>query len=311
MTLRTNQVVLFCKTETTYGTVPTLDPSTASAIVANVTDVDPASTEWVKRNNVQPFMGNKGSVKASEHTEITVDIELTGSGTPGELPNFDPLLRSIGLAATVTENTDVLYTPVSRGLESATIWYYLDGLLHVFRGTRATLDLAWNSRQIGSGSFKFTGLRGVFSDAPLPSGVSYRNFVMPVAVNEENTVGSLHGINSPIETVSISWGAQVEYENRINQETVSLNDREPTGSITIDNNLLALKNWYQVSSSGTTGLLSLDHGTQPGNIIQLRAPQTKLTTVKPGDRNKTSTLAIGLELLPSPAGNDELSLRFL
>lgn len=313
MTLRTNQVVLFCKTEPLlqYGVAPVLDPSTASAIVANVTDVDPASTEWAKRNVVQPFMGNKGSVKVSEKSAITVETEISGSGVPGEAPNADPLLRGTGFAATITAGVDVLYTPISKGLESVTIWYYLDGLLHVFSGARSTLDLSFNARQVPTGSFKLTGLRGVFSDASLPVGVNYRNFVVPVAVNNENTVGSLFGIAAPIESVSVALAAQVEYENRINQEIVSSNDREPTGSITIDNNLFGLKNWYATSASNETGLLSLDHGKLAGNIVQLRAPQTKLTTVKPGDRNKTSTLAISTEFLPSAAGNDELSLRFL
>lgn len=142
MSLKTREVML-AGVETTYGKDPGL---TAAANAIEVEDLNWAheSAKMIERPVVRPSLGKKQQVYGGSLKAISFKLAIKGSGTAGTAQDSSPILRACGLAETVTGGTSVVYKPASSSLESITVYYYEDGLLHKIHGAvanAATLEL--------------------------------------------------------------------------------------------------------------------------------------------------------------------------
>ncbi|QUN29546.1 hypothetical protein KB879_06250 [Cupriavidus sp. KK10] len=304
------KALILAKLETTYNVDPT-PTAAANAILVRNMSVQPVTGDFVPRDVVRPYLGGDEQLPAAIYSTVNFEVELAASGTAGTAPKFGPLLRACGLSETVTAATDVKYAPASGTYESATIYYYLDGLLHKLTGARGTVVFSLNAKQIPVAQLTFTGIYSPVTDAALPASPDFSGFRVPLVVNNTNTAAwSLHGFTGACEALSIDLGNTISYRNLIGLETVELTDRATTGSATLELPSIATKDFPGIIRAATTGALSITHGTVAGSKVKFDAPKVQLSNPQYQDSEGSVFLQTALSLVPN-AGNDELLLTFL
>lgn len=300
-------VVLAVKEETTPG-VDIVPTSLANSILAKVSDPQPVVAEFQDRDFARPYMGSSGKVQVSVHSEITVEFELAGSAAAGTVPGYAALLKACATGETVVASTSVTYKPITNSQKTVSIYYWLDGLLHKMVGCMGDATVSLNARSIPMVSIKFTGFYSTTTDATLPTDSVYTAFQAPQAVNKINTTAfTLHGISTPFDSFSISFGNQVVYQNMPVLEQILISDRKSSGNISIPMTSVATKAWHDTVKNGTLAALSMTHGVGAGKIITITAPAVQLINPQYADKDGVVMLNMGLDFQPS-AGNDEFSI---
>ncbi len=301
------KLAMLHKVEAVYGTdaAPT---GMANAIQATDVTFTPMEGGEEQRDLLQAHFGHSGIILTGLHARLEFSVELAGAGTAGDVPAWGGLLRTCGFAETVTEDTDVVYSPVSGDFESGTIWYNRDGVKHAIVGQRGTVSLQMTPARIPRLRFNVLGLHGtVPADTALPT-VDYTGFQTPLVVSKANTTFALHGYSGPTESVSIDLGNQVEPRMLIGEEAVVVTDRRASGSAVMEAALLATINWDQIARAHTKGALALVHGKTEGNIIEIDAPHVQIGRYTEGNTQGIMNNTLPLMLTPSSAGNDELTI---
>lgn len=287
------------------GAVPT---AAANAVMAMNISAQPVSAEFAKRNNIKPYLGNMGSVQVATHAEISFDVELAGAGAAGTAPKYGPLLRACAFSETITAATSVVYAPVTNSMECATLHYILDGILYKMTDAQGTVSFELNAKSIPVMKFRFIGLYSTPVDVVPPASVDYAGFKDPVAVNEANTPSmALHGFAGKTQSFSVDMANTLVYRNLVGYEGILITDRQPTGSITMELESVATKNWYTTIADGTLGTLAITHGKVAGNIIEIECPKVQLLDPSISDSDGIAMLTCKLEVQPD-TGNDEFIL---
>lgn len=305
MTKYARNKALLVKLEATYGTdiAPT---GAANAIQASNFNFEPLLGTDVSRDLILPYMGHQGTILTGNYARIAFDVEVAGSGTAGTPPAYGPILRSCGLAETITAGSDVKYTPISVGFESASIYFINDGIKHVLLGARGTFKLDLQPSKIALYSFTLTGLLGTISDAANPA-IDVTKFIKPVAVSTANTSYSLFGYAGACEAFSFDLAGDIQPRLLINDQSIEFTDRQMTGEATMAATALATVDWFGKALAHETGVLSASHGKTAGNIVTFDAGRVQLGRVTYGETNKILNNKLPLMLLPT-SGNDEFTI---
>jgi hypothetical protein len=149
-------VVLLAKIQPSAGIDP-VPTAGLNAILARNLTVNPIVAEFAQRDNIQPYLGNQGSVNVSCYATIGFEVELQGSGAAGTAPKFGPLLRACAFAETITASVSAVYNPITTGHEKVTFYYYLDGILYKMTDAKGTVALVLDARGIPVMRYSFTG----------------------------------------------------------------------------------------------------------------------------------------------------------
>lgn len=307
MAKKARNVLLLAKVETTVGqdAVPT---APLNAMHAKVTSIQPTMTQFAERGNVRAYFGSGGQVQVSNHSEIDLEVELSGSGAAGTAPAYAPLLKACGMVELISASISAVYTPQTDATESLTMYFYLDGLLHKMTGARGNLQIDMTSSSIPMLKFHFVGLYVTAADAPLPSGASYAGFKAPLAINKINTpTWDIHGASGAMQSLTVDLGNTVAYRNMIGLEEVVITDRKVTGQASLQMVSVAEMPWHEEVRLGNLGSLTLTHGTAPGSIIQIEGPAVQLTNPQYAESDGVQMLNVGLDFQPDE-GDDELVL---
>ena len=167
MSLFMRKTVIAIKKETTYGNDAT--PTGTEAFLVKNATLTPIAGDSASRDLIRPYFGNSETIQLNSHAELKFDVELQSSGTAGTAPAFKDALKACGFAETVTATTKVEYLPVSSSIDSVTIDFYLDGVMHQLTGARGTVSLSIQRGQIPMLSFSFWGRYNTPTDAALIS----------------------------------------------------------------------------------------------------------------------------------------------
>lgn len=292
------------KVESSYGTDPT-PTGTDNAILAVDATHTPLEGEELSRDFLFPYLGHQGVVLAGLYARLEFGVEIAGAGDAGDVPQYGPLLRASGFAQTVTADTKVDYDLVSAAQESATHWYDRDGVKQVLLGSRSNLTMELVPRQIPRFRFPVLGLLGTAVDSALPVVTLTPSRAVPVS--KANTTLTLHGVTVPTERISIDLGNQVEPRMLIGHESIQIVDRRASGSVVLQAGLLADKDWDAIAKAGTTGAMTITHGTVAGNIVEITAPKVQIGRRSEGQTQGIVNNTLPLMFLPS-AGNDEIKI---
>lgn len=296
--------VLLAKTEVTYGLDPT-PTGAANAILTKDLTINLMQGNTVERNVDRPILGGDVSIHVAPYTTLSFGVELASSGTAGTAPAWGPLLQACGFGETISAGTSVTYAPVSTGFKSCTLYFHIDGLLHKLTGARGTVSFSLTPGGLPLMNFTFTGLRTAPSDTALPT-PTLTAFQTPLGVNKANTpTFSLHGFSATVEKLDIDVANEITYRNVIGEESVQLVDRKPSGSVSLEEQALATKDFHTIVNASTLGALQLIHGTTAGSIIQIDAPKVQLLSPSYSDSNGVLMLDLKLSFTPN-AGDDEL-----
>lgn len=307
MALLSRKRTILAKTEVTYGVDPT-PTGAANAILVRNLSITPLSAENVSRDLVRPYLGASEQLIASKYVGCEFEVEMAGSGTAGTAPAYGPLLLACGFAETVVAVTSVTYAPVSASFKSATIYYNVDGVLHKITGARGNVEMMINTSQIPVFKFTFTGLYNAPTDTAAPA-VTYTSFQTPLAANTTNTTGfSLFSYSAAMESLSLNMGNAVAYRSLIGAEDVLMTDRQVTGSVVFEAPTIATKDFFSIALASTLGALDITHGTAAGNKVQITSSRVDISNPTYSESNGIQMLNVPLTLVPSTAGNDEISI---
>jgi hypothetical protein len=268
--------------------------------------LEPLLGNDLSRDLVLPYLGHQGIILDGNYARLSGEVEIAGAGDAGTAPAYGPLLRACGLAEVITADTDVVYSPVSSGQETASIYFNNDGVNQVLVYTRGTVTLDIKPNAIPRLKFTLTGLIGTVADVALPT-VDLSAFIKPVPVNKANTTLSLHGAARIAEGITFDLGNQVETRFLIGSESVEIVDRQMTGSAILEMVSLATKNWLATAQAHTTGVLALQHGVTAGNIVAFDAPKVQIGRPTYGETQRILNNTLPLMFLPDE-GNDEFTI---
>lgn len=317
----TRNTAIMAKIETTYA-VDSAPTGAANAILVSNQSIVPLQAQNVDRALVRPYLGGSEQLLGPVTKEVSFDVELVGGGT-GVAPAWGALMRACGWAETVTASTRVDYTLLSTAMESATLYYYDDGVLHKLLGARGEWSIKATVGAKPVISFKFIGLDGGDTAAAAGS-VTLTAFKTPQVVTNANTqsikLGCTHSNSgAPALTAGTAYTSQglelasgnaVQHTPLVGSETVDITDRSITGKFSLD-----LTAAQEVALTGDVKLATLSsmgmvHGTVAGNRVLVFSPSVQLTNPTKTEINGRRLITYDLRLVPDPAGtgNDELRL---
>ncbi|ALP62821.1 hypothetical protein [Paraburkholderia caribensis] len=305
-TKRTRKTVVLCALQTAFGIAVVPTGADNAMIVSDVSSTPVAAT-YAQRNNVKPYLGNDQQLVSEKHAELSFSVEIAGSGAAGTLPAWDPLLQACSFAATTDDNTSVAYAPISDDPKPATIYYFLDGLLHKIANAYGTVALDLTSNAIPKFKFKFTGDYSPVVDQALPT-TDFSKFKDPLVVNNDNTPAiSLGGYAATLNALQIDMANTVTYRSLPGAAGALITDRKPTGSVAFELARVADKDYWSAIAVAQNLALSLTHGKTAGNIVTIAAPAVQLTSPSYTDNNGIASMSATLTLNPVD-GNDELTI---
>lgn len=307
--------VILAKIETSYGV--DASPTGADALLVSNVSITRNSNN-VNRDLIRGYMGASGQLVGTRSIECEFTVELAGSGTAGTAPAWGKLLRACGMAEVVNASPPyVEYTPVSSGFSSATIYYYLDGLVHKALGCRGTVDIRAQLGERPTLQFRFTGIDGgaVAQANPTPTLTAWKT---PLVVTDPNTgdvtlgasyaSGALSGGTVyPSRGLEITLGQAVQFIPMLGGDKVDITGRETTGRMTLD--LTAAQEAAMIADINGNVLTSIGlvHGTAAGNTIVLFSPAVQRLNPRVEDVEGRALISMDLSMTPN-AGNDELRI---
>ena len=296
--------LLLAKLETVYGVDPT-PTGAANAILTKDLSISLMQGQTVQRGTDRPTLGNELTYHVAPYTTVSFGVEFAGSGTAGDAPAWAPLLLACGFAETLDPGVDAIYTPISSGFPSVTLYYHQDGLLHRLTGARGTVQFKLSPGGIPAMQFTFTGLRNPPTDTALPV-PDLSGFQTPIPITDAATpTFNLHGYAATMAGFNIDMANEVTYRNVVGDEAVYITDRAPKGDVSIEETALATKNFHSICAAHEVGALQFVHGTVAGKIVQIDAPKVQLISPSYADSNGILMLNMQLSIIPD-IGDDEL-----
>lgn len=313
-----NTAVLF-KLETTYGTDSAPAPAT-DALLLRKFSCKPLEIKYVNAPEVRPYMGGSVDLAAAVYVTGSFDVSLSGSGAAGTVPMWGRILRACGFAEAITAVTRVDYTPISTALESATMYYYDDGVLKKVLGVRCNISsYKKNYGDVPMLSVNFIGLDGGDTAVASPA-LTLTAWKAPLSVNQTNsgllTLGCTYSAGALVggttyssKGLELSLGGKSSYMELLGGESVDFTDRDVKGKITLDLTAAQeISNLTTVKNSTLQGI-GLMHGTVAGYKLLTFMPNVQLKNPAKGAMNGRRVIDYEINPVPtSGTGNDELRI---
>lgn len=313
------KTVILAKIETAYG--QDANPSgAANAMLVSNLSINPLNAQNVDRAVIRKYFGASESLVGSNFVEMGFDVELVGSGTAGTAPAWGPLMRAIGFAETITAGVRVDYTPISDNPESATIYWYDDGVLHKGLGVHGTATMDLSVGQIPKVSFKFVALNGGVVEAN-PAGTNLAAWRIPQTVIDANsgdlTLGATHaavvapalngGTPYPSQGLTVDLGVSAQFQPVLGGESVEIDGRTVTGAVKLKLTAAQEVALYDDVLKTTKRSFGLVHGTVANDKVLVFMPAVQLT--EPTKEELNGTRYIGYKLRATPvSGDDEIRI---
>lgn len=308
MPLKAKRKVILAKINAgAYGTDAAPAAATDAMLVRNF-QPRPLQLQYERREFDVPYFGNKGQIVAGQMGAVSFELEMAGGGAAGTIPKYDPLLQACGMSATNTPGVSQVYAPITTAEKDLTLYWYQDGRLHKLLGAFGSVVMRIAAGQVPVFAFSFIGLHVQPTDVALPT-PTLTGFVKPVAVNAANTTPfTLHAFAGKFRELSIEVANALPYRNLPNSEAVRFVDRMVRGSVRLEKELVATKDWETIIKAGTLGALAVTQGTVAGNRVAIAAANVQLTDPEESEEDNIAMFSMAMELQPSAAGNDELSI---
>jgi hypothetical protein len=298
------------KAESTYGTDSS--PAGSDAVQVRNLEITPVEADVLSRDLIRPYLGNSPQLIANTRVSVTFEVEYAGSGTAGTAPRYGALLKACGFSETVVAATSVTYAPVSASFSSCTIYFSIDGIRHKVTGCRGNFSLNLTANQIPVINFTMTGQYNAPTDTADPT-PTFTNQAAPQIFNDTNTTTfSLFSSSAlALQSCQADIGNEVVYRELVNSDKeVLIVNRAASGTFAIEAPTLATKDFFAAAVAGTTGALSLVHGTTAGNIISLSSSVVSLGNPAYAEDQGVVMLNLPFTLVPTSSGNDEITLAY-
>lgn len=309
---------ILAKIETTYG-VDAVPTGAANALLISDASFD-INYNNVDRNLIKGFMGADAQLAGTRFAQLSFSVEISGSGAAGTAPAWGPLLRACAMAEVVTAGSRVEYLPVSTGLQSLTIYYHDDGVLHKALGCMGTVQLSMGEGERPLFKFTFTGLDGGAAVVSNP-GLTLTAWKAPLVISDVNTgdikLGSTYSAGAISGgTTYVSRGLNLDLGNEVKQiamlggQSVDITNRAASGSMQLELAAADEVSFFSDVNANALTSLSFEHGTAAGAKVIFHVPSVQRVNPKHADYEGRVQLSYDLRLIPV-AGNDELRIVVL
>lgn len=313
-----NTVVL-CKVETVYATDAVPVGATDAMLVSDLS-IEPIKLNKVDRNLIRPYLGGSELLPGTRYAECKFAVEFVGSGTVATAPAWAAPLRASAFAQTLTATVRADYLPISTAMESATIYWYDDGVFHKFTGARGKMSVMKKIGETPKLSFSFTGLYSTPTAVANPAAV-LTAFKIPQVITDSNTgdltFGATHATGTaPLLTagtvypslgLEVDLGHAVDFNAFLGGETVDLTNRVATGKFTLDLTAAQEVAFYGQLEAATLQSIGLTHGTMANNKALTWMPSCQLTDTRKAEVNGKRVVEFDFRANPL-LGNDEVRL---
>ena len=156
MTISSRKSAILAKIESVYGTDPVPTGGANAMLVENI-NVVPLQQDTIERGGIQTFFGGRQRIETGSQVNLSFDVELAGAGAAGTAAPYAVLLKAAAFAETLSGGVSAIYNPISDSIESATIYFFADGLRHKVTGCRGNVEIKLSARQMAMLSFNFVG----------------------------------------------------------------------------------------------------------------------------------------------------------
>ena len=297
--------LVLAKIETTQFTDPVPTAAVNSILVKNLR-VTPLRVESEDRALIRPYYGNSEQLPVLEEAAVEFDVEFAGSGAAGTAPKWAPLIRACAFAETITATVSAAYNPISAAIESITLYCYRDGVLYKITGANGTVTIDMAAKRIPHFRFRFVGKYVAVTDAAIPAGSDFSGFQVPKAsIPTWTGTLTLDGYAAKTAAFQVDVANELSHALWMNLETLSINDRKPKGSITVEAVTMATKNYFNLVQGATLGVFTLTHGTAAGNRVKVDTPKAQLVDIEEAEFEGTSAYKMNMTFSPN-TGNDEV-----
>ena len=309
MPKRTRLRALLAKDESSYGSDPTATGS-ANAILCTELSIEPIQSDEVSRDLIRSYLGNYDTLLANTRAQVTITVEMAGSGSAGVKPHYGCLFTSCGMSETIVANTSVTYAPVSSNFDSCTIVYNADGVQHKLTGCRGTYSLSCEVGSIPTITFVMTVLYNAPTDTTMPT-CTFQKQADPLVFKQGNTSNfQFQGYSAALNSFTFEMNNEIVYRELVGgTKEVILNNRAPAGSVQIENINLSTKNYFTAATSNLSGNNTFIHGTADGNKVTINMPKANITAPAYSSVDDIDMLDLAYTAVPN-TGNDEVSLVF-
>jgi hypothetical protein len=159
--------------------------------------------------------------------------------------------------------------------------------------------------------FNMTGSYAAPTDAALPS-ATYGNHVDPLHVSNVNTTNLLvNGWNGAcLSEFDFNLNNSTTYRELVNcTNQVRINNRQANGKIVIESPSLSAYNAFTAATASAIGTVSFSHADSAGGSCAVTA-RCNFGAPTYTDMDNITMIDVPVGLVPSTAGNDELTLVF-
>jgi len=311
VSMRTNRRAMLFALENAYNDGSTTPDAATDALLMRSITVTPLAGNDIERNAIRPYYGNTPRAPGEKHMQVEVEMELAPSGTAGEPPAWGNLLRCCAFAETVVSETgseSVTYAPVSDNEDSGVFFCHVDGTLHKGRGAHGSAAFTVNADGMPVLRATLRALVSPVTADSLPE-VVLDHWVDALAVNTQNTEKlSVYGSTFPFSEFSLDMQTSVTHQKVVGANNIAVTGRSPQGQFTIeDPGVDGGINFFDKAQQAETGVLTLVHGKQAGEIITINMPSVGIESPSYSDNEGVQMLQISYR--PEPVeGNDEVTI---
>jgi hypothetical protein len=298
--------VILQKIETTEGTDAAPVVGSDAILTRNYrpTVID---TDRKERNVEVPYFGAKPALMSGFRRGADFEIEIAGGGTATTVPPWMKVNRIAGFDAGVAGGSNVVQTPISSSVPSATHWAYLDNLQLQAVGCRASMGIHFADDEIPYFSYTVRGRAPTALAAEATPGTPVVTaFQNPLIASSENTTFTLDGFSLALRSLDLDANNDLVFRSLIGPtDRMIWRNRSWGGRILGELPDLTAKDYFAKMRPGTTMAMSLTHGATAGNIVNFAAPKVQIVGVDLPEEDGIVMLALDVILQPN-AGNDEL-----
>lgn len=306
MPLKWRSKIILFKIEASYGVDAV--PTGANAFLMTNVAFSPMEGEDVSRDLELPYLGAQAMIPVGLRGRLRGRVELAGSGTAGTAPAWGPMLRACAVAETITPATSVVYNPISDGMESGSLYFWMAGTRHVLRGCRGQCTMRFTAQGLPYLEFDMLGLWSEPSEQARPAPV-LTGFRPPVVVTHANTPDfTINTVSMVLREAVLALNNQVEPRLLVGSESILITDRADAFSARVEAVPVSTFDPYDLANDQTQVAVSLVHGTAAGSIVTLSVPAAQLKRLS-GYEEAQKIAEWPLELVPLPvSGNDQWTL---
>jgi len=302
--------VVLAKLEATYGVDPA-PTGAANAIELKNVAFNPMEGSSETRDFERAYLGGQSEIPVGLYSKLSGEVELVGSGTAGTAPAWAPIMRALGMAEVIVAATSVTYNPISSGMDSVAIYFWIGGTRHVMLGCRGTGSIEINAQKIPVLKFTLTGTFAVPTELAVPV-TDYTAFKAALVATTTNTpVFTVDGVSMVLSAFAFDLGNDVQQRLLINRETIIIVDRNEAISAKVEAVPLDVLDPFTMANDPNKRLaVNITHGTAAGLTTAIAAPNCQMARLS-GYENSQKILEWPLKMKPLPnsgAGNDQFTV---